>query len=205
MNFVDALLTEAVITAPGCPETLVERALRVAATEFYRTSEAWRVTLDPAPAIRGRQEVELEFPAGTFPVRYFWARLDGRQLVAISERRVEAVEGTPRAFAATNDSGVVLLDAIPMENYLRNGLVVHVAVAPTNEQSEVPDNLFNIHRNGILYSAQRSLLAMPNVPWGDLNMAAVYAQMAQQEMLQARRNAESRQSGVARKTRYGGI
>ena len=205
MNFVDALLTEAVITAPGCPETLVERALRVATTEFYRTSEAWRVTLDPAPVIRGRQEVELEFPPGTFPVRYFWARLDSRQLVAISERRIERVEGTPRAFAATNDSGVVLLDAIPMENYLRNGLVVHAAVAPTNDQSEVPDNLFNIHRNGILYGAQRSLLAMPNVPWGDLNMAAVYAQMAQQEMLQARRNAESRQSGVARKTRYGGI
>lgn len=205
MNFVDALLTEAVITAPGCPETLVERALRVATTEFYRTSEAWRVTLDPAPVIRGRQEVELEFPPGTFPVRYFWARLDGRQLVAISERRTEGVEGTPRGFAATNDSGVVLLDAIPMENYLRNGLVVHAAVAPTNEQSEVPDNLFNIHRNGILYGAQRSLLAMPNVPWGDLDMAAVYAQMAQQEMLQARRNAESRQSGVARKTRYGGI
>ena len=205
MNFVDALLTEAVITAPGCPETLVERALRVAATEFYRTSEAWRVTLDPAPVIRGRQEVELEFPAGTFPVRYFWARLAGRELAAISERRVSQVAGTPTAYAATNDSGVVFLDAVPQENYLRNGLVVHAAVAPTNAQADIPDSLFHVHRNGILYGAQRSLLAMPNVPWGDMNMALVYAQLTQQEMLQARRNAESRQSGVVRKTRYGGI
>jgi len=37
----------------------------VAATEFYRTSEAWRVTLDPAPVIRGRQYVMVDARAFT--------------------------------------------------------------------------------------------------------------------------------------------
>ena len=84
MRYIDELLTETIISAPGCPDTLVERAIRVSATEFYRDTQAWRVTLDSAPVIAGRREVELEFPAGTFPIRYFWARLDGKVLAAVS-------------------------------------------------------------------------------------------------------------------------
>lgn len=205
MKFVDALLTDALITAPGCPDTLVERALRVSASEFYRDSQAWRVTLDAAPVIKGRREVELEYPSGTFPVRTFWARLDGRVLDAVSERNVRDAEGRPRGYAIIGTSGLAQLDVVPAESYLRNGLVVHVAVAPTNELDDLPNELFAVHRNGILFGAQRTLLAMPNVSWGNLQLASIYGDMANAEKAQAKRTAEAQQAPVVRKVRYGGI
>ena len=205
MKYIDELLTETIISAPGCPDSLVERAIRVSATEFYRDTQAWRVTLDPAPVIKGRRDVELEFPSGTFPIRYFWARLDGEVLTAVSERNIKDRSGTPRGFAASGSSGTVQMDVIPGETYLRNGLVMHAAVAPLNEQEEIPDELFVMHRNGILYGAQRALLAMPNVSWGDLRSAMTYSSMAEAEKAQARRSADGQQSPVARKVRYGGL
>lgn len=203
MNYVDVLLTEALITAPGCPEDLVERALRVSATEFYRDSQAWRVTLDVAPVINGRREVELEYPAGTFPVRVFWARLDGKVLPAISERNISDRSGTPGGYAVSG--AVVQLDVLPTESFLRNGLVVHAAVAPKNELDEIPDELYATHRNGILFGAQRVLLAMPNVSWGSLQLSLVYGQMAAAEKAEAKRGSDAQQSPVVRKVRYGGL
>ncbi|KII34851.1 hypothetical protein NL64_06195 [Pseudomonas fluorescens] len=205
MNYLESLLAETLIAAPGCPETLVERALRVSATEFYRDSESWRVTLDPAPVIKGQRDVELEYPAGTFPVRTFWARLDGKVLEAISERNITDGTGTPRGYAILGASAVAQLDVIPTETYLRNGLVMHVAVAPGNELTELPDELFAMHRNGILFGAQAVLLAMPNVSWGDLQLASVYSSMANAEKAQAMRTSKAQQSPVVRKVRYGGI
>lgn len=205
MNYIEALLAEAIIAAPGCPETLVERALHVSATAFYRDSQAWRVTLDAAPVIKGQREVELEYPAGTFPVRTFWARLDDKVIDAISERNIRNATGTPRGYAMQGASTIVLMDVVPESSFLRNGLVVNVAVAPGNDATEVPDELYAVHRNGILFGAQAVLLAMPNVPWGNLQMATTYSAMAEAEKAQARRTSQAQMAPVIRKVRYGGI
>lgn len=205
MNYLDALLAEALITAPGCPETLVERALRVSAHEFYRDSESWRVTTDPIPVIKGRTTVDLDVGLDLAVVRIFWARLDGEPLTAVSPRNLTDRVGTPRSYAPDDGFTSLQLDAAPLESYLRNGLVLNVALAPDNALTEIPDVLFNAHRNGILYGAQRMLLIMPNVPWGNMQGAQNFAMLFEAEKTKARRTAEARQSGVVRKVRYGGI
>jgi hypothetical protein len=205
MNYLDALLTEALITAPGCPETLVERALRVSAHEFYRDSESWRVTTDPMPVIKGRTTVDLDVGLDLAVVRIFWARLDGKPLRAMSPRNLTDRTGTPQGYAPNDASNAIQLDAVPLESYLRNGLVVNVALAPDNALTDIPDELFNAHRNGILYGAQRMLLLMPNVPWGDARGAQTFALLFEAEKTKARRTADARQAGVVRKVRYGGI
>jgi|GEM_PF-5196043 len=205
MNYLDTLLAEALITAPGCPETLVERALRVAAHEFYRDSESWRVTTDPMPVIKGRSSVDLDVGLDLSVVRIFWVRLDGQPLVAVSPRNLESRTGTPRAYAADDAFAALQLDAAPTESYLRNGLVANVALAPDHALLEIPDDLFNAHRNGILYGAQRMLLLMPNVPWGNPRSAQDFGLLFEAEKAKARRRADARQAGVVRKVRYGGI
>lgn len=205
MNYIEELLAEALITAPGCPETLVERALRVSAHEFYRDSESWRVTTDAMPVIKGRTEVELDVGADLSVIRVFWARLDGVPLTAMSARNLTDRAGTPRGYVPNEVYNTVLLDAVPLESYLRNGLVVNLALAPDNALTEIPNELFNAHRNGILYGAQRMLLVMPNVPWGDMRGAQAFGMLFDGEKAKARRIADARQVGVARKVRYGGI
>lgn len=205
MNYVEELLAEALITAPQCPETIVERMLRTSCVDFYRETKAWRLTTDPLAVIKGIQQVDLDVPKGTLPIYIYWARLDDKDLNAISPRAVRAVEGVPTGFAFTDSRVTIDMSHIPTQTYTRNGLKVHLAVAPTNSLDDIPDELFAMHRDGILYGAQQRLLAMPNVVWGDLNTAVAMATMSQGEKIKARREAESVQSNVVRKVRYGGI
>src|SRR5690554_1475317 len=100
MQYVGELLPEALLAAPGCPETVVERMLRMAARDFYRISQAWRVTTDVIPVVAGRRDLDLDLPEHTAPVRLFWVRLDDQPLSAISERNVPAAKGgEPSAYA----------------------------------------------------------------------------------------------------------
>lgn len=204
-KFIDVLLVEALIAAPGCPEPLVERMLRSAAIDFYVSTKAWRHTTEPAAVVRGRALVELDLPAATRVARLYWAKLDGTVLKAVSERNLRAGAGIPRGYAVLSSGRELQLDAAPEQSYIRNGLVAHVALAPTATSNDLPDELLAAHRDGILYGALTKLLAMPNVAWGDLQAAGTYAGMAAAVQNEARREAEASQAPIARKVRYGGI
>lgn len=203
--YVDELIAEALISAPGCPETVVERMLRTSCVAFYRESNAWRITTDPARVAKGIAFVELEIEADVQPCRIFWAKLAGEPLRAVSPRNVTGRPGTPRGYATTGFAREVQLDVLPERTYTRDGLVVHLAVAPVFERNEIPDELYAAHRDGILYGAQARLLAMPNVSWGDLQRAMAIGMLADSEKTKARREADSLQSPVVRTVRYGGI
>lgn len=205
MNYIEAMIAEALIAAPGCPETVVERILRTACTAFYRESFAWRVTTEPTVVIRGIREVDLEVPQDTQPCRVFWARLAGRDLRAISPRHMLEQQQQPAGYSFMGGQTGFVVDSLPDRTYTRDGLVVHLAVAPTNKLDELPDELFDAHRDGILYAAQARLLAMPNVSWGNLNQAMAMASLAEGEKIKAKREAESVQAPVVRSVRYGGI
>lgn len=204
-NYVEELEVEALIAAPGCPETLVRRMLRQSAVDFYRETKAWRVTTDVAPVIKGDREVELDIPANTQLVMLYWAKLADDALDLISSQQLSPREGRPTALAVDGLAKTVLLDVIPRDSYLRNGLVARVALAPTVELDDLPAELYSAHRDGILYGAITRLLAMPNVAWGNLQDAQTYAGMAANVKYSAKREAESLQAPVVRKVRYGGI
>lgn len=203
--YVEPLLVEALIAAPGCPETIVERMLRQSLVDFYRETHAWRFTTDVSPVIRGRNTVDLDLPASTLASRVYWVRLDGKQLTAISPRNVTQGRGTPKGYALDGITRTLLLDVTPEETFGRNGLVANVALLPLPDIEEIPDELYSIHRDGILYGAVARLLAMPNVSWSSLQDAQVYAAMASGVKQSAKREAESLQAPVVRKVRYGGI
>ena len=205
INYVEELEVEALIAAPGCPETLVQRMLRQSAADFYRDTKAWRTTTEAAPIIRGVREVELDIPANTSMVMLFWAKLNGEQLQLISSQHLTGLVGRPVAIAIDGPGRTVQLDKVPEDSFLRNGLVARVAVAPTAALNDLPDELYAAHRDGILYGAVSRLLAMPNVAWGNLLDAQVYGGMASTAKHIAKREAESLQAPVVRKVRYGGI
>ena len=205
MNYLKELTTDALISVPGCPEPMIHRALVSAAMEFYRDTKAWRITTDPAPVMQGRAEVELDLPVHTQICRIYWANLDGHPLTAISLQNIRQREGDPRGYAVDGLSRGLLLDVLPENSYLRNGVVVHAALVPTAKLTELDDDLFAMHRDGILYGALTKLLAMPNVPWTSLQDASTFMGMAAGLRNEARREADALQAPVRRVVRYGGI
>lgn len=205
MNYVEELLAESLISAPGCPETVVERILRTACMVFYRETNAWRVQTDAMPVTEGIREVELDIPQDTLPCRIFWARLAGNDLRAVSPRHLLERKATPEGYSFGGIPGVLQLETLPERTYAHDGLVVSLAVTPTAKLEELPDELYFAHRDGILYATQARLMAMPNVPWGDLNGSMAMASLSELEKTKARREAEAMQAPVVRTVRYGGI
>lgn len=205
MNYVEELLAESLISAPGCPETVVERILRTACMGFYRETNAWRVTTDPMPVIEGIREVDLDIPRDTLPCRIYWARLAGKDLRAVSPRHLAEHKAPPKGYSFGGIPGVLQLETLPDRTYTRDGLQVSLAIAPTVELDELPDDLYFAHRDGILYATQARLMAMPNVPWGDLNGSMAMATLCEVEKTKAKREAEAMQAPVTRVVRYGGI
>lgn len=203
MNFVEDLLPETLISAPGCPEIVVRRHIQSAARDFYRESCAWRHTTEAGSVTRGDPEVELEVPTGATVVRIYWAKLAGKQLRATSPRNLEDGAGEPSQYTFDTVTSAMRVGPTPVRSYILDGVVAHLALAPKGE--ELPEALFETHRDGILYGAIAKLLVMPNTPWADLQAAANYAAMAGGLLNAARRQAESLRAPVVRVTKYGGL
>lgn len=205
MNHIGALTLEALISAQGCPEALIERMLRSATADFYRDTKAWRFTTEPASVTAGDRLVELDLPTNTAVLRVYWAKLGDKVLTAVSPRSLRDMTTVPSGYAVDGISNVLQLDVLPDRSYILDGVVANVALVPTSALDELPDLLFDQHRDGILYGAVAKLLAMPNVPWADMAGAQNFMAMAGAVRTEARRQAESQQAPVARKVRYGGI
>ena len=204
-DFIEELSVEALIAAPGCPEILVERMLHSALVEFYRDTKAWRMVTDNSAVIKGINSVELDLPADTALAKVYWVKLGDKPLMAISNRNVSYAVGPPKGYAFNGFGREIQLDVAPEESLILDGITAYVALQPLNSLTEVPDDMFSLHRDGILYGAIAKLLATPNVAWGNLDAAATYASMAASARFDALRQAENNQAPVVRVAKYGGI
>lgn len=205
MIYVDELLPEAMIEAQGCPEPLIERHLRTSMIDFYRVSRAWRYTTEAASVTAGDRAVELDLPNDTAVLRVYWAQLAGKDLRAVSVRNLSTEVSHPRGYAIDGISRILSLDVIPERSFILDGVVANVALLPLRSLDDLPDELFDQHRDGILYGALARLLSMGNVPWANRQGAADYQAMANGVIAQAQRQADSQQAPVTRVVKYGGL
>lgn len=205
MIYVDELLPEAMIEAQGCPEPLIERHLRTSMIDFYRASRAWRYTTEAASVTAGDRAVELDLPNDTAVLRVYWAKLADKNLRAVSMRSLSPAVGVPQGYAIDGISRTLQLDVLPERSFILDGVVANVALLPLRSLENLPDELFDQHRDGILYGALARLLSMGNVPWANRQGAADYQAMANVVVMQAQRQADAQQAPVTRVVKYGGI
>ena len=66
---------------PGCPDPLIKWGIRMAAQDFFRDTELWRIECDPVDTV-GAAEVELDLPAGVVVNAIYHVYANGRLLVA---------------------------------------------------------------------------------------------------------------------------
>ena len=203
-SYVDELMVEATIGAQGCPVPIIERMLRSAMVDFYRSTKAWQVVTEVSSVIAGDPEVELELPTGTVINKIYWLKLDGTPLSAISTRSLTTTEGTPTGYASYGGSSTIKLNCKPRNSYILNGVEAEIAVTPLQTLDDLPDYLYDAHRDGILYGALAKLLAMPNTSWTDMTGAMTFASMANSVRNEAVHQVQSNQAPIVRVVRYGG-
>ena len=156
--------------APGCPDPLLEKLVRIAAIEFLRRTRAWVEWLDPVMSVQGLTEYDFDLPAGADVTRVVRATVDGAPIDVVSYR--DATYDMARKALA--DQGLVSRDlkTFRMGNSVASGRLIQVQVAlvPSRKSTGIPDDLFEKYRDDIAHGAKAGILALPDFFSADLLM-----------------------------------
>lgn len=148
---------------PGCPEPLMEDAIRRACIEFCRRSEILREAL-PVDTVAGEDTVTLA-PVGGDVARVYDVMIDDVPLDRT--RRADTPNdqdpGEPDYYYV---EGVNTLRLYPVPDAIYT-LDVNVVVMPTATATEVDDILLSQHRYTIAAGARAALFSMANQPWSN--------------------------------------
>ena len=209
MAAFDSLVKDILPYAPNCPDSLVESTLRSSCIEFAERSKAYTFDLDAITSIPGVYEYEFDQPSGTDVHQILWMTYDGNDLDPISPRSLELnysdwrnktsvpqvyLQKTPDAFWVIPIPG----------SAVANGIQLSVALKPSRTTSNIDTTFSNSYRDGIVYGTLYRLLRIPSKDWTDLQAAADYLSLFNQEIVQAELKARGGDLGVKRTVKYRG-
>jgi len=175
---LEDLLSE---TRPGLaqlPDVSLVAALRRGAQRFLRESQVWADDLDPFALVLERHTYPLQLPDGARVERILTLKVNGRaietQLRPREMRALNASEGSPTAWAIldSQDEQSVAFDRSATASEVGQLVLIHAALAPTNEAAELPDWIVNDWHDGIVAGARMELLGQRGMPHYDPDAAA---------------------------------
>lgn len=95
--------------------------------------------------------------------------------------------GSPRVFTQVSTDKFTILPFPNDDKEYKLKLIY--ALRPTRDAKGLPENVFNELEDAIVHQAVHTLLALPNNPWTDQNMAAYHGQKARHHMSERRARA----------------
>lgn len=169
----------------GCPEPLMEDAVRSAVRDFCMKTQTWRANLAAVSSIANQRDYALAPPAGTLLVAPVFVYYNGQQVDPVTEDLLDSVSGTWRY---STDKSVqpshylfmspttISFDPIP-ETAITNAIRVRAAVMPSPTGADCDDEIYDKYVEDIGSGAAGILLAIPGKPWTDL-VAAIKREKA---------------------------
>ena len=208
----ETLLPEIIPMVPGCPDTLIENNIRSAVIELCEKTGVYQAELSPISTVAGTYEYTLAAPANTVVHKVMWVVHDGKDLEPISTGLLEQRlpnwrdsdnRGTPEYFIKDGQNSLWLVP-VP-EASQSNSTIARVQLKPTHTSTEADDYIINDCHDAIVNGALFRLLRLPSKDWTDYSGAQVYGSLFNEGLVAAERRARHADSGVARKTKYGGL
>jgi len=169
-DLIDEVLPQ-LAADPSDPVT--EQAIKRAVIEFCRESWVWQYFPDPQTVRSGLAEYDLEPPNGTDIVTMVDVTYNGVPLTPKSVAWLnKEIPGWRTTGAAVKhytqiDTDQVILAPRPAET-ITNGLVMTVALQPSQSATGFPAWIANQYIYQIADGAIAKLMLMPNKPWTDL-------------------------------------
>ena len=156
---------------PSDPVT--EHAIKRAVIQFCEGSWIWKHLPDPIDVTAGEATYSLEPPVGAdvsavIGIEYNGYQIDPKSLdwLNANEPGWRTKTGTPKYFTQVNTDEVILVPT--PESSLVGGLVVTLAVAPSQSANSFPKWIFNQYIYALADGALAKLMTMPNKPWSDV-------------------------------------
>ena len=153
---------------PGCPDSMLERALLRASQEFCAGTMAWKVWLSDTVTVLNTVEYDIEFESNSELIRLERATLDGRPLQMATADDLPNDWMTNSASIApcvfTNDRKTLALLPPPAANLV---LRVEASLKPANNAAGVEDFLFDNYVDTIAMGAMAKLMQKSNVPFSN--------------------------------------
>lgn len=168
MALIDDMLLEARPALTEAPDFSIRSALRRAAGEFCRETEAWSGPLTPIRLVAGRGVYDLDLDEGQRIERVKSILLDGRPIehvtpAALFHERNRV--GSVRGCALAGDGLSVEIVATPSESEAGRVLELFCVYAPSRTASQLPDHIVDRWHDAIVARACADMQLIPNKPW----------------------------------------
>jgi hypothetical protein len=153
---------------PGCPDIVLDNALRQSAIVFFEMSLAWRVKLDDIPIVAGTNTYAYTPPTGSVVHSITFATFNGQEIAAHTgesdlQNRIwdwRNQSGMPEYVLG----GLSSLVLVPNPD-CAGTLSLIVALKPSADSVGIDDDLFNEWKEGIIDGALARLMASPKKPY----------------------------------------
>ena len=168
IDSLDDLLPDMFVELPDCPEALQKQTIRMAAREFCRLSDSYRITLDPVDIVADQEEYTLETGCNASIHRLAWVKI-----VQADSTEDDTTALSPSEYRLTDECVLKLFN--PPDEAITDGLVVRVALRPDFDAA-LPFSGWYIERyaDSILAGAKYRLMRIPRKPWSDSGLAMAY-------------------------------
>lgn len=183
-----------------CPWAMAQSRLILAAREFCSRSGAWRVKLDPIPAVAGVADYpEIAELRDTEIVRVLAAYIGIEKLQPVTPDeffvlQVEHPQDLPERMTVEGDT--LMIHGVPRESGAE--IKVEAIFKPSLAATGLPDDLWNQYIEGIVEGAKALLYSSPDKPYTSAGLAA----LARERFIQAAGVARARtDSGMVRSRR----
>lgn len=161
----------------GCPNSLIVDELRNAAIRLCEDSLIHREDIAPADITIGVDDYTITPPAQTRVVTVLTLYHDEKPLNGYTEEELDHLDYGWRNGSIGPATGYTLLapDRIKLnrvpEATITGGLVIKVALKPTETATVVDDVLYNDWQTALTNGALAELLMIPKKPWTDYALA----------------------------------
>lgn len=187
MATLESFLSRLMVWVPSCPRPLADQALRDAAIQFCRDTEAVQRTLTPMDVVSGVRDYAPALPAGTRITRVLAASYRGRPLTGAGSQPNDGALGVPSSISSPSATSVRLYPA-PDETETAV-LFLDVAIEPTRTATDLPDELFDDWVEGVVALAAFHIASIPDQPFTSPVVAATAGAAYRSKMNEARTEA----------------
>ena len=180
MQSLDVFMSRLLPQVPGCPQPTAQQALLDAAIEFCTETVVLQVITDPQRLQPGVGSYDADLPPNTELVRVMHAWCGTRKLDLAQPMRVgtrfayevtvgadSAPLGSPTALTVTPSGALSLLPVPDVPTATAETLTMRVAVRPKITATQVPDELYFVWSDAVVYGALFRLAAMPGQAFSD--------------------------------------
>lgn len=159
---------------PGCPEPMVEDALRSIALQFCRDTHAWHEELQKVYLVNSINRYQMELPEGTEAI----------SLASAIQRKTPARDGTV-VWPTINVFGLLHFDPVPDPD---DGPVeIRVVLQPSRTAEGLPDRIGYDYDTALIGGAVAQLQAIPSKDWSNPQMVAYHTATYDNGVAEARR------------------